>query len=383
MNPFEYIAVVTAKSVSTRLPDKNVLPFNGTALAEWSIIHARQAGLPVVLVTNSPIIKRAGSRHNVTCIQHPSEDEGLTHKEVVEMAVKEAGYEGSHVVLLQPTSPFRLNNIVEKCVNIHRKNPERTVATAMPINNWPVEGGGDGAEQTILRGNTIVYNKDRLFDHSNILPVQTEWVNLLEVDTAHDYVQACTLAKQMRTVSPPVDVSHAVEAFQQLGFVNRPCSLVVRDKGEGEPDQENLVAYVNHCRGYNGGRCDIVFTVINENLFRNLNDEFRQCLKKAKVVVYRQGVYLEQFKKTFKDELADTVLAPIPDISEESTFTTTGVMALSTLDSAGLRVTKYGFTSAEDRAMQWATHPVAHQTGLYYDVAILNTVGEYPHESTV
>lgn len=116
------LAVITARSGSKGLKDKNIRLLNGAPLMAYSIKAARESGCfkTVFVSTDSPeyaqIAKEFGGDASFLRSEHTSTDSANSWDAVREVvaAFKEMGRIFDHIMLLQPTSPLR---IVEDIVN--------------------------------------------------------------------------------------------------------------------------------------------------------------------------------------------------------------------------------------------------------------------------
>lgn len=373
----DYVGVITAQATSERLPNKNLLPFAGKPLVEWTIIRAVEAQLPCLVVTDDPDIDYLARTYAFPVISHPPKNV-RTHKQVVEMAIQEQGWQDSHIVLLQPTSPFRSTKTIVDCIQQHKKDPSKTVATVRDTHNWPSEGGGDGRLIQNIVGDVLVYTSGNLFDHDNVSPYPISHLEAFEIDTVEDYIEASSLGIKIRDIECPVDPSPVVDYIKRSNITE--CALVVRDRGMMPP--LNMPAfYVNHCYGYKGGRVDGVFLSGGIHLLSNINDELRECVSKANVVFVMHPVFMDRLREIFPEDAHKIV--GLNALRADAHSCTTGCLALCAMGKSGARVWKVGFTSAEDRVKQWITHPLGHRAGLYFDAPCLYNTGELYEDYTL
>lgn len=116
------VALVPARSGSTRVKDKNIRPLGGHPVLAYSVCAARQSGVfdVVVLCTDSDAYAAIGRHYGAEVpFLRPAEISGATSPDIewVEMALTELAVHGRRFdafSILRPTSPFR------KAVTIRR-----------------------------------------------------------------------------------------------------------------------------------------------------------------------------------------------------------------------------------------------------------------------
>jgi CMP-N-acetylneuraminic acid synthetase len=116
------LAIIPARAGSKRLPNKNMMNLCGHPLIHYSIVHAKYSGMVdlVVVSTDSKDIKAYCRKHLVECIDRPNElatDEAKS-EDVVRHAIEQCNKSVKQVVLLQPTSPLRTIDDINRCVGM-------------------------------------------------------------------------------------------------------------------------------------------------------------------------------------------------------------------------------------------------------------------------
>lgn len=126
----KYLAIITARSGSKRLPNKNVLDFCGQPLFIWSV----RAGLEcpevadTVVSTDSAHYQSLAIRAGASCpsLRSPGlSTDSASSADVVKDVLdhyKNGVEEYSGLVLLQPTSPLRTAVDVSAAINLHRRS---------------------------------------------------------------------------------------------------------------------------------------------------------------------------------------------------------------------------------------------------------------------
>ncbi|MEO9825099.1 MAG: acylneuraminate cytidylyltransferase family protein [Paracoccaceae bacterium] len=113
-------AIVPVRSGSKGLPGKNLKRLGGVALWERAVAHGLQAGAEVLVTTDNVDILGQGAREGVRIIERPAElAMDATPMDPVMMHVLEHIDGPAQVVLLQPTSPMRIQEDIAACVALH------------------------------------------------------------------------------------------------------------------------------------------------------------------------------------------------------------------------------------------------------------------------
>lgn len=192
--------VITAKSISNRLPGKNMLTLGSMPLSEYALISAKQIlNATVIVSTDIPELKNLTALYGYICVlQKPN----LSHKQVIEEALKECNLTDSPCILLQPTSPFRTNNIVYNCWQKYLKYSNSTILTtsihhnAQIINN-KLENSHNSL--VLWDGCVAIYPPYKVCDYSNINYIRNYHINTIQIDTKEDYEQACLMYNNIRS----------------------------------------------------------------------------------------------------------------------------------------------------------------------------------------
>lgn len=116
------IGVILARAGSKRIPGKNTKLFGGVPLVQWAMIEAKRAENidRVIVYTDDRDIATIAFDEHVTCIRRPSElsQDGTTSYETLIGLIDAARLHGDMIVLLQPTSPLRIAEDIEKTVKL-------------------------------------------------------------------------------------------------------------------------------------------------------------------------------------------------------------------------------------------------------------------------
>lgn len=111
------IAIIPARGGSKRLPHKNTMLLGNMPLLAHSILYAKQNSdlLSAIYVsTDDPEIKKIALQYGVEVIDRPKAISGDLEPTVsaVQHLLKTIDYLVDNVVLLQPTNPFRTQNLL-------------------------------------------------------------------------------------------------------------------------------------------------------------------------------------------------------------------------------------------------------------------------------
>lgn len=104
------IAIIPCKEHSERLPNKNILQFGDKMLFEHSIDFAIKNNITPVVSTDSEFIINYCKQHSIKYIRESVEDSDMCNCIDQVLAQVDCDY----FVLLQPTSPIRQSNILNK-----------------------------------------------------------------------------------------------------------------------------------------------------------------------------------------------------------------------------------------------------------------------------
>lgn len=125
------IAVIPARGGSRGVPRKNLRPLLGRPLIAWSIDAARNAnGLDRVIVsTEDAEIADVARREGAEVLSRPAElaTDTATTKAVLQHVVDALAPD--ELVVLQPTSPIRVDRLVDRAIERYLASGAETLAT--------------------------------------------------------------------------------------------------------------------------------------------------------------------------------------------------------------------------------------------------------------
>lgn len=371
----KFVAVITARAGSRRLPGKNMLPLVGKPVAEWSLVQAKAAGLEMIVSTDIPELLELGRQYGAHVVSRPPSlaGEGSSHPEAIKHAVADAGMLDRHVVLLQPTSPFRQGEIINKCLLAAQTSPPSTVLTSHRIHCFVIAGPNEG-ERQIWDGCVAIYPPGKIGDYSDVVAVPNDHLNSLQIDHPDDFEQASILAASMRRVASPVADWELETCVNSLRKVSIQGDITLVARPDGAPIPQNLpVAWLNHCHGWDAGRADVLFIISNLNLRKvGLTRATREVAAKARLVIIRnngQGEWLHANLPEMAGKNIEICCMKDP----VGNHLTTGALASDILHRAGCRVVRVGFDNPSTRAA--ASIGEFNFSGVSHEIAILNHTG--------
>lgn len=236
---YEKCFFIPARSGSKGLVNKNISNLNGKMLFEWSFLaakaHAEKKDC-IVISTNCSIIKKWFYDHcnifnNVYLRDRPLDlcgDKNSTESAIIDSFnyMGTSGHSIKNFVLLQPTSPFRTDNIIPKCVNYFYNNGENNaVFTGSKHTPFFWKNSGDFFSSTYkisdrkMRqdianedffyhedGNVYVFSADNLLYTGNRLTekcliVENSIINSIQIDNIEDFDMCINLAKEEGVLS--------------------------------------------------------------------------------------------------------------------------------------------------------------------------------------
>ena len=149
------IALIPARAGSKRLPNKNFKEFAGSNLVVIAIEQAKRlAGIDIVVLNseNSKILD-FGKEHNVaTYIRSDalSTDAATTNDLVCDFLTNCSS--DDLIVLLQTTSPLRLDGDIEKAIDLYKKNSHKSIISVSRVSERNTQGTGvkHGIPRTLI-----------------------------------------------------------------------------------------------------------------------------------------------------------------------------------------------------------------------------------------
>lgn len=143
----DYVAIVPARGGSKGLPLKNIRPLLGKPLFQYAVDQGLRTTTRVVVSTDMHEILQSDQSESVCLHQRPDafSQDGSTMDDVLRDVIASQGLQGSTLVLLQVTSPLRLDQDVEKAIKVYESGAFDLVQTVTPaersILKWGMRDG--------------------------------------------------------------------------------------------------------------------------------------------------------------------------------------------------------------------------------------------------
>lgn len=136
--------LIPARGGSKGIPDKNLKPFCGISLVARAVLQALECAKKedmVFVSTDSPAIRSEAEKHGANIpFLRPSElasDTASTYDVIIHTlsALKKINLEFEKVVLLQPTSPFRILEDISGCIKLWKPEIDMVVSVSASKSN--------------------------------------------------------------------------------------------------------------------------------------------------------------------------------------------------------------------------------------------------------
>ena len=114
-----FVALIPARAGSVSIKDKNLQKVGSETILARSIRHAKESKYvdQVVVSTNGETIKKEAIKRDALIINRPMEISGpVSSTEKAMLHAIEVLPPCDYVVLLQPTSPFRSDGLIDRCI---------------------------------------------------------------------------------------------------------------------------------------------------------------------------------------------------------------------------------------------------------------------------
>jgi CMP-N,N'-diacetyllegionaminic acid synthase len=141
-NRRKYLAIIPARGGSKRLPRKNILPFSGKPLVQWSIEASLQCNFisKTVVSSDCPEILSISKLPGVDLHERPKTlalDESSAVDVVLNVLKNYKNF--SHIVLLQPTSPLRCSTDISDAIKFfERSSPLNSLISVCEAEHNPM-----------------------------------------------------------------------------------------------------------------------------------------------------------------------------------------------------------------------------------------------------
>ena len=223
------LTIIPARGGSKGIPKKNIRSFNGHPLIAWSIgqsLASKHIDRTIVS-TDDPEIKEIALKYGAEVpFLRPAElarDDSPTEPSLLHVLeeLKKEGYEPDAVVLLQPTSPIRLDGTLDQAIEKFQKEKCDSLLSVFAVHHlyWK---NADSAEPLydhmnrprhqdmkeedqiyaetgsiyVTKASVLRKEKNRLAGKIGMLPTKRE--ESIDIDTEEDFVMAELVARSNR-----------------------------------------------------------------------------------------------------------------------------------------------------------------------------------------
>ncbi len=140
------VALIPARAGSKRIPNKNILELGGKPLITWTIDQALRIKefSDILVSTDSPAIAKVATQAGAFVPWLRPADLSTNTVNSIDVCIHALSwYERERgpvdgLVLLQPTSPFRTADSIQKAIDLFRDHPEQSVVSFSPAESHPM-----------------------------------------------------------------------------------------------------------------------------------------------------------------------------------------------------------------------------------------------------
>lgn len=182
---FSIVGLVLARAGSKRLPDKNIKPFKGKPLIEWTLIAASKSKYLDAVVVSTDYMTLANLTHKHKAIFRLRPDELATDTAPPEAAAKytlmSIKEDYDLVMLLQPTSPLRTTKDIDKAIEAYFRPVDALISFTRDLKP-------SGA--LYLLSTDALMNGRPFYDPDHAVIHFTPKEHEIDIDTAEDFERA-------------------------------------------------------------------------------------------------------------------------------------------------------------------------------------------------
>jgi len=206
------IAIIPARGGSKGIYRKNVKEFCGKPLVSWSIEAALEAKHidEVYLSTEDVEIMEIGKKYSVKISVRPKElstDSATTKSVLIDFVNR---YECDILVVLQPTSPIRINSLIDKAIDRFLERNVDTLATGFISYQYEWTSVDNTPRQQLKGwfyddGNIYIHKpyylkENKYWGEKRECMIIDEYYNY-EIDTIYDWIILETLMKHISNIN--------------------------------------------------------------------------------------------------------------------------------------------------------------------------------------
>jgi len=186
------VAIIPARGGSKGIPKKNLINICGKPLLAWSIIQAQMTPQikNVFVSSDSDEILECAEKYNAIGIKRPAEIAGdtATSESAIIHAFEQIGNHAETIVFLQPTSPLRQPDDIEKAIDVFEVGKFDSLFSSCELHDfliWEKDEAGmlrsfnynyhnrtrrqDRVVQYVENGSIYIFKKESLYKYNNRL----------------------------------------------------------------------------------------------------------------------------------------------------------------------------------------------------------------------
>ena len=222
------VAVIPARSGSKGFKDKNIALINGVSLIEYAVRAAQSSKYinKIIISTDSEIYERiaieAGAESLGLRPEELSNDEAKSVDVLADLLSHEALLNTELVVLLQPTSPIRTGEDIDRCICLAEESKESvvTVSKVEEPHPYKLKRIENGSIVPFIEGTTSEIDRQSL-------PNVFELTGGVYVSSAEQILKNRTLfssATKPIIVKPTVNIDSEAD-FDYLKYLINTCNV--------------------------------------------------------------------------------------------------------------------------------------------------------------
>lgn len=222
------VAVIPARSGSKGFKDKNIALINGISLIEYAVRAAKSSTSidKIIISTDCEIYERiaieAGAESLGLRPEELSGDKAKSVDVLVHLLSSESLSETELVILLQPTSPIRTGEDIDRCVKLASETNESVVTVSKVEEPHPfkLKRIVDGSIAPFIEGTSSEVARQRL-------PSAYELTGGIYVSSAEQILKKRTLfssATKPIIVAPTVNIDRKAD-FDYLEYLVKRCEV--------------------------------------------------------------------------------------------------------------------------------------------------------------
>jgi CMP-N,N'-diacetyllegionaminic acid synthase len=234
VNEHNIIAIIPARGGSKGIPKKNLIDFSGKPLLAWSIIQAKLTPhiKAVYVSSDSEEILECAEYYDAIGIKRPDDISGDTasSESAIIHACEQIEYPADTIVFLQPTSPLRKPDDIQKALDVFSSGDYDSLFSSSELHDFLIweksKAGGlqsvnynyqsrtrrqERGVQYVENGSIYVFKKEILYKYNNRLGGRIgmylmDFYQSFEID-AQDDIDILTTIFRVKLLSNYIGIS--------------------------------------------------------------------------------------------------------------------------------------------------------------------------------